>query len=135
MAAAALALRTRAVVSTLLSPPCAAALAVRCASKKTGGSSKNLGGKSSGKRFGIKKMEGHYVHAGNILATQRQFRWHPGAHSSCLSLPSNWSDRWPRLALNLWRSSCLSLPSAGITGGPGEEEVPICPRGGDSPLY
>nr|XP_014332031.1 PREDICTED: 39S ribosomal protein L27, mitochondrial isoform X2 [Bos mutus] len=23
---------------------------------------------------------GHYVHAGNILATQRHFRWHPGAH-------------------------------------------------------
>ncbi|KFO34960.1 39S ribosomal protein L27, mitochondrial [Fukomys damarensis] len=80
MAAAVLSLRTRAAVSALLSPPPAAALAVRCASKKTGGSSKNLGGKSPGKRFGIKKMEGHYVHAGNILGTQRQFRWHPGAH-------------------------------------------------------
>uniref|UniRef100_A0A9L0SQJ1 Large ribosomal subunit protein bL27m n=1 Tax=Equus caballus TaxID=9796 RepID=A0A9L0SQJ1_HORSE len=65
---------------TLLSPPEAAALAVRYASKKTGGSSKNLGGKSPGRRFGLKKMEGHYVHAGNILATQRHFRWHPGAH-------------------------------------------------------
>uniref|UniRef100_A0A9L0K0T5 Large ribosomal subunit protein bL27m n=1 Tax=Equus asinus TaxID=9793 RepID=A0A9L0K0T5_EQUAS len=64
----------------LLSPPQAAALAVRYASKKTGGSSKNLGGKSPGRRFGLKKMEGHYVHAGNILATQRHFRWHPGAH-------------------------------------------------------
>ncbi|EHB16488.1 39S ribosomal protein L27, mitochondrial [Heterocephalus glaber] len=80
MAASALALRTRAAVSALLSPPPATALAIRCASKKTGGSSKNLGGKSPGKRFGIKKMEGHYVHAGNILGTQRQFRWHPGAH-------------------------------------------------------
>ncbi|KAF6095516.1 mitochondrial ribosomal protein L27 [Phyllostomus discolor] len=27
-------------------------------------------------------MEGHYVHAGNILGTQRHFRWHPGAHVS-----------------------------------------------------
>ncbi|ERE68474.1 39S ribosomal protein L27, partial [Cricetulus griseus] len=64
----------------LLSPTAATALAVRYASKKTGGSSKNLGGKSRGKHYGIKKMEGHYVYAGNILGTQRQFRWHPGAH-------------------------------------------------------
>ncbi|KAL1779651.1 39S ribosomal protein L27, mitochondrial [Sigmodon hispidus] len=67
-------------LTALLSPKTATALAVRCASKKTGGSSKNLGGKSRGKHYGIKKMEGHYVHAGNILGTQRQFRWHPGAH-------------------------------------------------------
>ncbi|KAM6163614.1 large ribosomal subunit protein bL27m [Rhynchocyon petersi] len=80
MASAALALRTRTAVAALLSPPQATALAVRYASKKTGGSSKNLGGKSPGKHYGIKKMEGHYVHAGNIIATQRQFRWHPGAH-------------------------------------------------------
>lgn len=56
------------------------ALAVRYASKKTGGSSKNLGGKSPGKHYGLRKMEGEYVHAGNIIATQRNFRWHPGAH-------------------------------------------------------
>ncbi|XP_069337320.1 large ribosomal subunit protein bL27m isoform X2 [Eulemur rufifrons] len=80
MASAVLSLRTRAAVTALLSPAPATALAVRYASKKTGGSSKNLGGKSSGRRYGIKKMEGHYVHAGNILGTQRQFRWHPGAH-------------------------------------------------------
>ncbi|XP_006740783.1 39S ribosomal protein L27, mitochondrial [Leptonychotes weddellii] len=80
MASVALALRTRVAVTALLSPPQAASLAIRYASKKTGGSSKNLGGKSPGKRFGLKKMEGHYVHAGNILATQRHFRWHPGAH-------------------------------------------------------
>ncbi|XP_031207153.1 39S ribosomal protein L27, mitochondrial [Mastomys coucha] len=79
-AAAALTLRTRAAVTALLSPTAPTALAVRHASKKTGGSSKNLGGKSRGKHYGIKKMEGHYAHAGNILGTQRQFRWHPGAH-------------------------------------------------------
>lgn len=45
-------------VTALLRPPQAAALAIRFASKKTGGSSKNLGGKSPGKRFGLKKMEG-----------------------------------------------------------------------------
>lgn len=48
-------------VVALLSPPQAAALAVRYASKKTGGSSKNLGGKSPGRRFGLKKMEGEGV--------------------------------------------------------------------------
>uniref|UniRef100_A0A8C3GBX9 Large ribosomal subunit protein bL27m n=1 Tax=Cyclopterus lumpus TaxID=8103 RepID=A0A8C3GBX9_CYCLU len=53
---------------------------VRFASKKAGGSSKNLGGKSPGRRYGSKKYDGNYVHAGNILATQRQIRYHPGAH-------------------------------------------------------
>ncbi|XP_008151925.1 39S ribosomal protein L27, mitochondrial [Eptesicus fuscus] len=80
MASAVLALTTRAAATALLRPPQVAALAVRYASKKTGGSSKNLGGKSRGKSYGIKKYEGHYVHAGNILGTQRHFRWHPGAH-------------------------------------------------------
>ncbi|XP_064251231.1 large ribosomal subunit protein bL27m [Passer domesticus] len=55
-------------------------VAVRWASKKSGGSSKNLGGRSPGKRYGFKKVEGAFVHAGNILATQRLIRWHPGAH-------------------------------------------------------
>ncbi|KAK7919098.1 hypothetical protein WMY93_010382 [Mugilogobius chulae] len=53
---------------------------VRFASKKAGGSSKNLGGKSPGRRYGFKKQDGNFVHAGNILATQRQLRYHPGAH-------------------------------------------------------
>ncbi|KAK5606137.1 60S ribosomal protein L27, mitochondrial [Crenichthys baileyi] len=53
---------------------------LRFASKKAGGSSKNLGGKSPGRRFGFKKQDGHFVHAGNILATQRKMRYHPGAH-------------------------------------------------------
>ncbi|XP_061564657.1 39S ribosomal protein L27, mitochondrial [Cololabis saira] len=53
---------------------------VRFASKKAGGSSKNLGGKSAGRRYGLKKSESDFVHAGNILATQRQLRYHPGAH-------------------------------------------------------
>ncbi|KAJ8013455.1 hypothetical protein DPEC_G00029970 [Dallia pectoralis] len=53
---------------------------VRFASKKAGGSSKNLGGKSPGRRYGFKKTDGNFVHAGNILATQRLMRWQPGAH-------------------------------------------------------
>uniref|UniRef100_A0A3B3DTP4 Large ribosomal subunit protein bL27m n=1 Tax=Oryzias melastigma TaxID=30732 RepID=A0A3B3DTP4_ORYME len=53
---------------------------LRFASKKAGGSSKNVGGKSPGRRYGFKKQDGNFVHAGNILATQRQLRYHPGAH-------------------------------------------------------
>ncbi|XP_068161825.1 large ribosomal subunit protein bL27m [Antennarius striatus] len=53
---------------------------VRHASKKSGGSSKNLGGKSPGRRYGFKKQDGNFVRAGNILATQRLLRYHPGAH-------------------------------------------------------
>uniref|UniRef100_A0A673L1U9 39S ribosomal protein L27, mitochondrial n=1 Tax=Sinocyclocheilus rhinocerous TaxID=307959 RepID=A0A673L1U9_9TELE len=58
----------------------------RFASKKSGGSSKNLGGKSAGRRYGYKKQDGNFVHAGNILATQRKglMRWQPGAHVRCL---------------------------------------------------
>ncbi|KAF5886161.1 39S ribosomal protein L27, mitochondrial, partial [Clarias magur] len=57
-----------------------AVLSCRGASKKAGGSSKNLGGKSPGHRYGFKKQDGDFVRAGNILATQRLMRWHPGAH-------------------------------------------------------
>ncbi|RVE60025.1 hypothetical protein OJAV_G00194780 [Oryzias javanicus] len=53
---------------------------LRFASKKAGGSSKNVGGKSPGRRYGFKKQDGNFVHAGNILATQRHLRYHPGAH-------------------------------------------------------
>ncbi|KAM9336278.1 large ribosomal subunit protein bL27m [Symphorus nematophorus] len=53
---------------------------VRSASKKAGGSTKNLGGKSPGRRYGFKKQDGNFVRAGNILATQRMLRYHPGAH-------------------------------------------------------
>ncbi|XP_028990006.1 39S ribosomal protein L27, mitochondrial isoform X2 [Betta splendens] len=53
---------------------------VRFASKKSGGSSKNVGGKSPGRRYGFKKTDGNFVHAGNILATQKAMRYHPGAH-------------------------------------------------------
>ncbi|XP_030064210.1 large ribosomal subunit protein bL27m [Microcaecilia unicolor] len=50
----------------------------RCASKKAGRTSRNHGGKSPGKHYGYKKLDGTFVHAGAILATQRQIRWHPG---------------------------------------------------------
>ncbi|XP_068610653.1 large ribosomal subunit protein bL27m [Brachionichthys hirsutus] len=53
---------------------------VRHASKKSGGSSKNLGGNSPGRRYGLKKHDGHFVRAGYVLTTQRLLRYHPGAH-------------------------------------------------------
>ncbi|XP_039596043.1 39S ribosomal protein L27, mitochondrial [Polypterus senegalus] len=69
--------RARGGLLTSLQP---LAIPARCASKKSGGSSKNHGGKSPGKRYGFKKCDGNFVHAGNILATQRLLRWHPGAN-------------------------------------------------------
>ncbi|NP_001279844.1 39S ribosomal protein L27, mitochondrial isoform X1 [Callorhinchus milii] len=55
-------------------------VSLRCASKKSSGASKNRGGNSPGKRYGWKKLDGDFVHTGNILATQRLIRWHPGAN-------------------------------------------------------
>ncbi|XP_051531106.1 39S ribosomal protein L27, mitochondrial-like [Myxocyprinus asiaticus] len=79
-ALASLMLKSRAC--TLLSIQTPTVVLSRFASKKSGGSSKNLGGKSAGRRYGFKKQDGNFVHAGNILATQRKglMRWHPGAH-------------------------------------------------------
>ncbi|XP_054832037.1 39S ribosomal protein L27, mitochondrial [Eublepharis macularius] len=65
---------------TVLPIPPMSAAAVRFASKKSGTTTRNRGGNSPGKRYGFKKTEGTFVHAGNILATQRLMRWHPGAH-------------------------------------------------------
>ena len=48
------------LVSGLLVPGQASLLeSVRFASKKSGGSSKNLGGKSPGRRYGFKKQDGN----------------------------------------------------------------------------
>ncbi|XP_067913869.1 large ribosomal subunit protein bL27m-like isoform X3 [Heterodontus francisci] len=66
--------------SGFLAFPQTTIITVRCASKKAGGSSKNLGGNSPGRRYGWKKGDGDFVHTGNILATQRLIRWHPGAN-------------------------------------------------------
>ncbi|XP_032832022.1 large ribosomal subunit protein bL27m [Petromyzon marinus] len=75
-------LRLSAAVSTAVFGRETAALAaagVRWASKKAGSKVRNSAPKSPGKRYGWKKFEGAMVHAGNILATQRLIRWHPGA--------------------------------------------------------
>ncbi|CAG4940339.1 unnamed protein product [Colias eurytheme] len=51
---------------------------VRHASKKTGGSTKNVNCKVRPKHRGWKVQDGHSVQAGHILATQRFARFHPG---------------------------------------------------------
>ncbi|MDR0696742.1 MAG: 50S ribosomal protein L27 [Christensenellaceae bacterium] len=48
------------------------------AHKKGGGSSKN-GRDSNAKRLGIKREDGQFVLAGNILVRQRGTRIHPGS--------------------------------------------------------
>ncbi|XP_025054947.1 39S ribosomal protein L27, mitochondrial isoform X1 [Alligator sinensis] len=63
----------------VVTAPQVSTVAARCASKKAGSSPKNKGGHRVGKRYGWKKQDGVFVHAGNILATQRLIRWHPGA--------------------------------------------------------
>uniref|UniRef100_A0A8C4TTS5 Uncharacterized protein n=1 Tax=Falco tinnunculus TaxID=100819 RepID=A0A8C4TTS5_FALTI len=42
----------------VLTTPQTSLVVVRCASKKTGSSYKNLGGRSPGKRYGFKKVDG-----------------------------------------------------------------------------
>ncbi|XP_012669996.2 39S ribosomal protein L27, mitochondrial [Clupea harengus] len=78
--AAPVSLVSRFKIGGLLSLQSSVVVSARYASKKSGGSSKNLGGKSPGRRYGYKKLDGHFVHAGNIVATQRLMRWHPGGH-------------------------------------------------------
>lgn len=51
---------------------------VRYASKKTSGSTRNVGGNARPKHRGWKRQDYHVVHAGTILVTQRTLRFHPG---------------------------------------------------------
>jgi large subunit ribosomal protein L27 len=47
------------------------------AHKKAGGSSRN-GRDSAGKRLGVKRSDGQFVKAGNIIVTQRGTKMRPG---------------------------------------------------------
>ena len=49
------------------------------AHKKGGGSTKN-GRDSIGKRLGVKRADGQFVQAGNILVRQRGTKIHPGTN-------------------------------------------------------
>ena len=64
------------------------------AHKKAGGSSRNgrdsqgqgsshNGRESESKRLGVKRADGQYVEAGNILVRQRGTEFHPGANVGC----------------------------------------------------
>lgn len=57
----------------VLSVPQTSLAAVRCASKKSGGSSKNLGGRSPGKRYGVKKVEGRLARYSALMRVS----WRP----------------------------------------------------------
>ncbi len=48
-----------------------------CAHKKGGGSTKN-GRDSNAQRLGVKRADGQFVLAGNILVRQRGTKFHPG---------------------------------------------------------
>ena len=50
-----------------------------CAHKKGGGSTKN-GRDSEAKRLGVKRADGQFVLAGNILVRQRGSHIHPGTN-------------------------------------------------------
>lgn len=49
------------------------------AHKKAGGSSRN-GRDSAGKRLGVKRSDGQFVQAGNIIVTQRGTKMRPGTN-------------------------------------------------------
>lgn len=53
--------------------------AVRTATKRAGGSTRNSGG-SPGQRLGLKKFSDQYVIPGNIIVRQRGTWFHPGQH-------------------------------------------------------
>ncbi|XP_044754218.1 50S ribosomal protein L27 [Coccinella septempunctata] len=53
-------------------------VAIRNASKKTGGSTRNSSPKVRPKHRGWKRQDGHEVQAGAILVLQRNLRFHPG---------------------------------------------------------
>lgn len=55
---------------------------VRCASKKSGGSTKNMKGRTVGKHRGWKRQDGQFVHAGEILVRQLGLRFYPGQYVS-----------------------------------------------------
>lgn len=82
----------------VLTTPHTSLVAVRWASKKSGGSSKNLGGRSPGKRYGFKKVEGR------------------SAYLTCISLGSS-------QLLSPGRCQLLSVSGGGGQGTfPGERE-------------
>lgn len=48
------------------------------AKKKSGGAGARQGGRTSGKRLGVKIFGGEFVQAGNVIIKQRGTKFHPG---------------------------------------------------------
>ncbi len=72
--------------------------------------------------------QGNFVHAGNILATQRLMRYHPGAHVSySFTFRNYWSDEVKMCTFSSGTSSCP--PSLSLTGGGGNQQDALCSRG------
>jgi len=57
---------------------------IRHASKKSGTSTANVGGRVRPKHRGIRYNNGCKVEAGTMLVLQRELRFHPGLHVSGL---------------------------------------------------
>jgi len=57
---------------------------IRHASKKSGTSTANVGGRVRPKHRGIRYNNGCKVEAGTMLVLQRELRFHPGLHVSRL---------------------------------------------------
>ncbi|KMQ96600.1 39s ribosomal protein mitochondrial-like protein [Lasius niger] len=89
-----------------------AKICVRYASKKAGTSTSNRPGHPRPKHRGWRVQDGHYVHAGTILATQLKTRFHPGLNVgfgrngtlyamesgkvmvTCEKINPNWDHSW-----------------------------------------
>ncbi|KAL5234325.1 hypothetical protein ACI65C_001735 [Semiaphis heraclei] len=85
---------------------------VRHASKKSGTSTANVGGRVRPKHRGIRYNDGREVQAGTMLVLQRNLRFHPGLHVgfgrngtlfaleqgtvvvSCEKMDPNWNHTW-----------------------------------------
>lgn len=87
------------------------------AHKKGGGSTKN-GRDSESKRLGVKRGDGQFVLAGNVLVRQRGTHIHPGNNvgkvlmtpSSLSSTATSSSREWARIA----RKSAFTLSSSNL---------------------
>ena len=71
----------------------------RRASKKSGGSSTNLGGQPLPKHLGVKMYGGQRVIPGNIIVKQRGTQFHPGANVGMVRHPRG--PDW-RSAFQVW---------------------------------
>ena len=80
------------------------------AHKKGGGSTKN-GRDSQAKRLGVKRADGQYVLAGNILVRQRGTHIHPGVNvgkgsDDTLFALKDGKVKFERLGKEIGRASC-----------------------------